>query len=602
MDCWLLFLISALTAIVLGALYMYALQKCAGPLIFFTMVMATLLGLAAGIFFFLAVVMDMDDVGSTYCELNPISSVYVGEEAKIYSVITGAIIIFFSGVTGCVTMNSMSHIDECVGLIDAACDCCYRKGWTLLGFALVQGVAFCALVMFFVLYGLPMVGSLGYLDYSEISINGVPIQGLQRVYKKHWVQHAEFWYYFVGMFVIMEVYIQLGHYIIATVVIDWYFTEVEVTKSKEPKLMQAMRKGQGKKVEVRVAGVDANYGMRYGTVIGEDGGGAKHLIVPVEKKGPGLGRNDYVPETVVKVGTNPTKIISGAFNAFTRDMGAIFLGAPVIFVLRPFRLVSHFVLSFIQRITDHSDGVGAGEDPAITNVKGCLSLLSACLEQQFGKYSKNGFTQLILSGGGYDGEDGFFQCCDDAFQRLVKSGGSLAHLHGGMLMYELFGSLSISLFSGWLCMVLQDKLDIFNDKTSSHYIEDKNASALGAIVVAMAVSFAWMAMWNQTADVLLYCVSWNRQQVFLGEEHNLNEDQMVGEVTEFCPQGLRNMLPDHELEAHMEHGLHAHGIGQQGAILAAMEHGAMNNPQGNAPDYSKAFASTHQMATRIVAG
>merc|ERR1719502_1260046 len=102
-----------------------------------------------------------------------------------------------------------------------------------------------------------MVGSLGYLDYSEISVNGIPIQGLQRVYKKYWWQHAEFWYYFVGMFVIMEVYIQLGHYIIATVVIDWYFTECEVTKTKEPKIMQAMRKGQGKKVEVRVAGVDA---------------------------------------------------------------------------------------------------------------------------------------------------------------------------------------------------------------------------------------------------------------------------------------------------------------------------------------------------------
>jgi hypothetical protein len=161
--------------------------------------------------------------------------------------------------------------------------------------------------------------------------------------------------------------------------------------------------------------------------------------------------------------------------------------------------------------------------------------------------------------------------------------------------------------------ILQDKLDMFNVECAPvtaipgqtgkvpcpYYIEDKNVSTIAACIVAFAMSWAWMSVWAQTADVLLYCVSWNRLQYFQGEEHGMDEGSMIEPVKKYCPQNLRFLLPEHELEAAHEHGLHAHGIGQQGAILAAMEHGAMGG-DGGAPDYGKSIAQTHAMATRLV--
>jgi len=109
-------------------------------------------------------------------------------------------------------------------------------------------------------------------------------------------------------------------------------------------------------------------------------------------------------------------------------------------------------------------------------------------------------------------------------------------------------------------------------------------------------------MWNHTSDTLLYCIAWNRRQCF--EAHERGNHAGIGEVSMYCPQTLRNLIPDHELSAHHEHGLHAHGLGQQGAILAAMEHGAMSATQVHGgtqvPDYGKSIAGAHAMATRIV--
>jgi hypothetical protein len=450
------------------------------------------------------------------------------------------------------------------------------------------------------------VASFGKLGQSSISVNGLPIDGLQKVWTKEWYQTAAFWYYIVGCVFILEFYLQLGHYVIAYTISCWYFTEGEDRRNTNADgLLKKADRGIGKRVNVRVAGVDANYGERHGTIVGDEG--MKMLVVPVGKKGPGLGRNDLNDFEFKKTsGVSFINCGMGAVSALFYHVGSLAVGAVAIFFFRPFRMSSQCVTSFLTR----SESDGGPEDPHTTNIKGCLSLMSACLEQVFGKYSKNAFSELVLSGGGegsglcgYGGDEGFLECSQTAFDFLVKSGGSIAHLHGAMLLYEIFGGLSITLFCGWLIMVLQDKVDLWADPTSSSYIENKTASAVVSMVVAFCVSFAWMSVWNQTADVLLYCVAWNRRQLHEGEEHGMEEEDMIEPVTKYCPQTIRNILPEHELEPAMEHGLHAHGMGQQGAILAAMEHGAMNDPSGGGgADYSKTAANTYIMATRVVNG
>jgi len=431
------------------------------------------------------------------------------------------------------------------------------------------------------------------LDYSEINVNGIGIQGLQRVWKKHPIQQLELWYYIVGVIFLVEVYIQLGHYIVSYVVASWYFNggkTVPIDNNKT--ISKAVGQGVGKQCEVRVAGVDANFGLRKGTMV--DTAAGKVLVVPVGKRGPGLGRNDMANAEFVKDEIPCGAMLMGFISVLFFHIGTIAVGAPVIFIFRPFRMVSQCVTSFLSKTAETGKGPAYSDDAHNANVKGCLSLMSACLEQIFGKYSKTAFTELVLSGSG-----DFFSCSDAGFQFLVKSGGSIAHLHGAMLMYELFGSLFITLFCGWMTMIVQDKADMFSKIESPYYIEDKNASLIVCMVIAFAVAFSWMCMWNHTADVLLYCVAWNRRQFHEGEEKGLEHTELIGEVSKYCPQTLRYLLPPYEMDAAYEHGLHAHGIGQQGAIIAAMEHGAMN-AAGPAPDYSNMVASAHMTATKMI--
>jgi len=599
MDAWPLFLGTLALSLLLGFAYMFALSRCAGILIHVTMLIATGLALAAGLFFFWAIFIDTDDTSTTYSKFNPIMSVYIGTEAKLYSIILGIVIIVSGVICGILTMTSMTHIDEMVGLIEAACNC-IDSVLALRLFVLVQSAALLVLLFFFILFGFPLVASLGTYASSEININGVPLNGMQHVWTRTFWQTVAYWYYLVGIFFLLELFIQFGHFMIAYMVSKWYFTEGETGPVDNNKVIdKAIGKGIGKKTEVRIAGVDTNYGLRQGTVVETSAG--KVLVVPVGKKGPGLGRNDMMAEEFVKqgVGLFPSLgyLAASSLSCLMYHTGTLALGAPVIFIFRPFRMIAQCVSGFLTKTADPIGGPSHSDDPHNASLKGCLTLMSACLEQVFGKYSKNAFTELVLNG-----QDGFFDCSEAAFRFLVQSGGSIAHLHGAMLLYELFGTLCITLISGWAVWIVQEKVDAFNEPGNSYYIEDKNASLLACMLIAFIVGTCWMSMWNQTADVLLYCVAWNRRQVHLGEEHGLEEAEMLGEVTEFCPQPLRYLLPPHELEAAYEHGLHAHGIGQQGAILAAMDHGSMNVMQGSTqgPQYSKMVADAHFTANKFL--
>jgi hypothetical protein len=285
----------------------------------------------------------------------------------------------------------------------------------------------------------------------------------------------------------------------------------------------------------------------------------------------------------------------GQLVAFWHHMGSIALGSIYIAVLRPFRLFAQCVAGFLQRSSsDPSRGPGFDTHPGTANLKGCFALFSACMDQAFGKYSKHAFTEMILSG-----EGDFVACAQNSFDFLVKCGGSLAYLHGAMLMYEFMGCMSITLLTGWIVMICQDKFDYFNDLSSGGYIEDKTMSTVACCVVAFCVTFAYMSLWNQTADVLLYCVGWNRKMNHLGHEANDHHHCLAAPVA-WCPQALRYLIPDYELDPAYEHGIHAHGVGQMGAIIAAMEHGAMNTTATkNAPNFSSAFGTVMAPAGKM---
>jgi hypothetical protein len=604
-DAVFLLALSALLALIMSVVYFYMLKKCAGPVIFASMILAFLLLLAFGLVCLWVVFLDPVNPPKDYAKINPIFSVYEGTEAKTYSVILGMVLVMAAGIIGLLAASSMTHIDEMIGLIDAALECLEDNPCFAWTYPLCQAATIIAIFYFFIL-SIPYVASLATLDNARIKMDGKAIIGLQKHWEKSYLDNYALTFYVLCCWWILEMYIQYTNFVIAYVVARYYFVPVNAEKAANKGLKNLAEAGNGKHVKVRVGGLDPVYGERQG-VVTHGARGEKMLVVPMGKKAPGLGRYANVGEQeVFKKDKGQIAdfswVVGGNLAALGKHIGSIAVGAPIIAFLRPFRLFSQCLSGFLNRNSpDPMKGPGFDPHPGTANLKGCFALFSACLDQVVGAYSKNAFVEMVLSGG-RSGEGSalgeFGDACDSSFRFLVTCGGSVAYLHGAMLMYEAIGCLSITCFCGWTVLVVQDKVDWFNDKASGWYIEDKNASAFAACVVAFVVSYSWMSLWNQAADVLLYCVAWNRRQVNFGHEFEMSHGDMIEEPGKCCPNALRYLIPAYELNEHYEHGVHAHGVGQLGTIIAAMEHGAMNKP--GAPNYSTAMGSVFATGTKAL--
>jgi len=572
-DAWPLFAIAAGIATLMGMFYFWMLNRYAGVIIALSMVFTTLACFAMGVFFCIAVLMDMEDTTSDYAKFNPISSVYIGTEAQVYSFITGAILILISLLGGALMCISIGHVDEVVGLIQASVECLDKSSLSLKIYPFLSSAAFLVLFIVFTFIGLPYVMSLGSLDYTEISVNGEGIEGLQRVWKRSWIQDKELFFYCIGIVYMLEFYVQFGHYVVSYTVASWYFLPGKpMTVDNNKNLMKGLGGGTmgGKKVEVRVGGIDPNYGPRQGNVVMTQAG--KMLVVPVGRKGPGLGRLDMETETFWKPDLPCGRMLSGVLSGFVYHVGTIMYGTPIIFFLRPFRIMSKIMHAFLDRTKDPEPHWNAHEahhrDPRSDTRKN-VSLVSQCIDQILGRFGKDAFTELALTGC-----KDFFYCANESFEFLIKSGGSIVHLHGSMMLYEIFGSLFIALLCTIVTMILQDKLSIFNDNGEFH-IEDKNASTVACFFVSLAIGHTWMSTWGQIGDTLLYCVAWNRKQLKQGVEHKMPRVEMIAPVNEFCPQHLRYLLPPHERDVAYEGGVKsAGGMGHAMQILTTMEQGA----------------------------
>jgi len=574
-DAWPLFALSAGLASLMGLFYVWTLQKCAGVLIFGSMVFTTLLTLALGIFFFFAVIQDMDDNTTVYAKFNPIMSVFIGQEAKMYSVVTGVIIILLSVFMGALAATSLAHIDEMVGLIAAASEA-LNSGCTLQFYPFFQGAVFVVLFFIFFFIGFPMVMSLGSFNSADIVVNGESVNGLEVVFRRTWLQHKMVVFYAIGCVFLLEFYIQMGHYIVAYSTSRWYFTEGRDQDVDNNKVVaKALGGGAGKSLDVRVAGIDPNYGPRRGTVVETQAG--KMLVVPVDKKGPGLNRLEMQTSTFIKPPVACGSTLTGLLSVLFYHVGALALGAPFIFFFRPFRLIGEFMHHFVHHThehekhwNDHKPGHGHEE----SGIRSCISLMSHLIEDVFGPFSKNAYTELVLNG-----TTGFFKDAYASMHTIHHAGGTITQLHGKMMTFEMFGVFFITIFCAWAVLIVQDKVDAFNEP-GPYYIEDKNASAIAATLIAFAVAYAWMSTWNQIADVLLYCVAWNRHQLHEGHVHKFEHSELIGNVKLYCPQHLRYLMPPSELEASDDHGHQAHGMGQAMQMMATMEHQAMKTFAG----------------------
>jgi len=534
-----LLMVTALLAVIIGYLYLLILRFFAGLLIFIVMVLSVLLLTASSLFFLWAIFIAGEDEQSPYHHLNPIFRTYIGWEAKWSSILTGLVLLAASFLLGLIMCKSYEHIDEAVGVVAAACECLEKEA-SLMFLPLVQAALVIALIGVLLILGLPWVAAVGYLEKNDLSINGIEVDGLYWMWRRHWFHKVMIAYYLFGCWWVAEFFIAFGQFVVSYVVCLWYFQPVT---EKESPLPLDIRQGiPYKPVRVRVTGVDDHYLPRQGLVVrsGED----KYLVAPVEDDrnfGP-----DELDTTEYEKPTVACAICKGVSTGLWNHMGSMAYGCLLIAVCRPFRMFSECLAGFVRQqegITDEDedggdddDGDGPPPESSGCSIDACITIcsyLGVCMETIFGGYTKNTWTEIVLSGNEWK------DAAESATEFMSQAGGSVAYLQGACFVYEVFGTLFITLVCVVTFVVVATKNDTFADPSSQWYIPNLYWGTLFATLIAGVTAFEFMQIFNHTADTLLYAFAWNR--VLSGA----NEEFYPGR---YCPGALRDMMQDYELE------------------------------------------------------
>lgn len=216
----------------------------------------------------------------------------------------------------------------------------------------------------------------------------------------------------------------------------------------------------------------------------------------------------------------------------------------------PFRLVFACTSGFAQpesaAVEDQIDfdSLLDYEDNCREILKDCcgfstiLKILTYELDYVFGGYSKNTFTEIVLTGCDYStavGNSRFF---------VNQSVGSVQKLQSSGLMYEVFGTFLISLISAVTFLLVAANMDAFSQETSSWYISNLFWGTFWAVVVSAITAFEFMQVFNHTGDTLLYAFTWNRK---LAGKDDYKKHERFHPI-KYCPFGLRASLEAWELE------------------------------------------------------
>mmetsp|Transcript_99084 Transcript_99084/g.171768 ORF Transcript_99084/g.171768 Transcript_99084/m.171768 type:complete len:886 (+) Transcript_99084:90-2747(+) len=647
----LIVLISCVLALLLGFGYLYLLRNCAGPVMFGTMVFSTFCCLTVGFMFVWAIFVGDDNGDSFYCEMNPFYRTYATEEARFYSISLGVAILLFGSCLGCMTQRSLTHIDEMIGIVAATCECLSDTTFFFF-WPLWQTTIYFSFWLLFLFIGFPYVASYGILDTNQIVINDNSYMGLEaRFARKDWQWWLIIMYVF-GCIWCIEVYIQFGHYVVSYCVACWYFTPVKEGKKKSPSnelkekgekaglpLTPDAVKGQDTFLgvpqelkNVRVAGVDANFGERPAMKVKTTAG--EFIMVNVQKKGPGLGRNEVQTSNMIKDMSKPYKsypISHACWECTTMRIGSLAVGAFPIFFFRPFRIFADCVSAQLSRQGENPLPGGMSESRKM-EVAGCCKIFTQFLDQAVGKYNKMAYMQQVLEGGlsqveehhhgakdpeccpvelcccggghgehgehGHEegehehhhGKAGFMAAADMAFEQIVKAGGSLSYLHGALFIYEAFGTLAITLCCSVISLMLLNSIDMFNAADSEFFVEDKMTATILAGLSAGCVGFSCMSTFNHSADCILYCVGWNRNQLHFMKAKGIKEwKDMV--LDKFIPESLRYLVPAYERTSDFNDPLPTteDSTRQIDALFAAMQSGVQSMRTGAPMQYGAQY-------------
>jgi hypothetical protein len=214
---------------------------------------------------------------------------------------------------------------------------------------------------------------------------------------------------------------------------------------------------------------------------------------------------------------------SAFYFGFCFHFGSLVMGAAVqlfFAVLAPFYLFAEWATASTAKI----------ENPCVKAILYIFSCCTACVREIMGYVSKGAIAELVLRG-----DTDFFNAATSSV-RIIKEAEIAADfgskgilmLHGVTFIFQMLGLVITGLGGTIVAYVFTGTVNIFSDRHSQYFLENRTGMCIIAGLIAAGVSTVFMWTLDSVADTLSFC--W----LVEGEDDKLH--------AKFAPKNLRDLI------------------------------------------------------------
>lgn len=454
-DCWPILFCACILAVVLGYGYIYAM-KCIGRWVLYFSLWGTLVfNFLFGIYFLCAILtLFAPDPMEPYMKMQPFFEHLPRYEATICSVVAGVFLFGCSMSTAMMLYRVESTHVQLEDLIDITNDCLFSNTgtrWLFLPPAIDAIIKY--FLMMLLCTNFMYLVSVGWIDSHRIVINDIRYLGASKVF----VYDTRMWpwilFYLYGSVWIFEVTIGLQQFIIAYVVILWYYL-------KKPKESHDHDAPWPLKVPVfHALHVASTYHL--GTILLTSAMNPWLRFVRILEY---LTINIPQPISAEDHGDRPDCFLRG---------------------IECFLSLLCTPLNFLN--VNPSAGKKGWDENNI-----------------FQRVSKNVYTDTII-------RSNHLGPASRRAVTIIKSSKAVMTMTGELQPITITGVASIATVCSSVTWWMTTCISIFNDPRGGWYIQSPFVVALIAYCLCGSIAYSFMALLDQTADTILYCYSYNKK-------------------------------------------------------------------------------------------
>mmetsp|Transcript_1497 Transcript_1497/g.3568 ORF Transcript_1497/g.3568 Transcript_1497/m.3568 type:complete len:635 (-) Transcript_1497:67-1971(-) len=173
----------------------------------------------------------------------------------------------------------------------------------------------------------------------------------------------------------------------------------------------------------------------------------------------------------------------------TFHLGSIALGAFLVSLVRTLKIIFGYIA---ERNKDDGNTI-------VRLVAGCCFFCLQCFENCIRFLNQNAYIDIAIT------SNSFCTAAREAVRIIQEQIATMAVLNGGVWIVSLAGYASITGMGFYAALLAAQNIPPFNDFNAEEYINDPAFFAVVAGVISFVIALAFMNIFDQAADTLLYC-------------------------------------------------------------------------------------------------